>query len=151
MPDFSAILDKPASEIERPKPLPVGTYRTIVRGMPEYGESSQKKTPFARFTLEILRAEDDVDQEALDEMGGCEGKTLRHEIYASFDDRKQQHEFTWRAKEFAEHCGVDVDSQSIGQCFEACNGAQVMVTVRHEPARDGSDAIFARIGRTGPV
>lgn len=144
MASFSDILDKSSDQVERPKPLPVGTYQAVVRGMPEFIESSKKKTPGARFVLEILAAGDDVDGEALEEMGGFQGKTLRHDLWLTEDS-------LWRAKEFAEHCGVDTAGFTIGQCLEACNGAQVMVTVRHEPAQDGSDGIFARIGKTAPV
>lgn len=144
MPNFSAILDQPASEIERPPPLPVGGYIAVVRGMPEYIESSKKKTPGARFVLELLQADEDVDAEELEAMGGFSGKTLRHDLWLTEDSM-------WRAKEFAEHCGVDIEGRTIGQCLEACNGAQVRIHVRHEPAQDGSDGIFAKIGKTGAV
>src|ERR1019366_618493 len=38
-PPFESIPDPPAADIERPKPLPAGTYDAVVRGLPEYGES----------------------------------------------------------------------------------------------------------------
>ena len=53
---FESILDTPAEAVERPKPLPVGTYDVIVKGMPEHGQSSQKKTPFVRFTYALTEA-----------------------------------------------------------------------------------------------
>ena len=142
MPNFSDILDQPASTIERPKPLPVGTYVAVVRGLPEFGESTKKKTPYARFTLEILQPEDDVDQEAIEALGGVVGKTIRNDYYLTEDA-------FWRAKQFAEDCGVDTEGLTRGQMLEACNGAQVLITIRHEPAQDGSDQVFARVGKTG--
>jgi len=144
MPNFSDILDKPASGDTRPPPIPVGTYLAIVRGLPEYFESAKKKTPGARFTLELLQAGEDVDPDELEAMGGIQNKTLRHDIWLT-------DESLWRGREFCEHCGVDVENLSRGQAFEACNGAQVMVEIRHEPAQDGSDAIFARIAKTRAV
>ena len=144
MPNFSEILDRPATEIEKPKPLPVGTYIVVVRGLPEYFESSKKKTPGARFTLEILQAGDDVDTDDLEAMVGFQGKSLRHELWLTED-------LLWRAKQFAEDCGIDTSEGTIGQILEACNGCQVMIQVRHEPAQDGSDSTFAKIGKTGAV
>jgi hypothetical protein len=142
--NFSAILDRPANEIEKPKPLPVGTYTAVVRGMPEFFESSKKKTPGARFTLEMLAAGEDVDQDDLEAMGGFEGKTLRHDLWLNDD-------LLWRAKDFVEACGLDTSEGSIGQLLEACNGAQVMIEVRHEPALDGSDSVFARVGKVKAI
>ena len=143
-PSFAPILDRPASEIERPKPIPAGTYTALVKGLPEFGESSQKKTPYARFTFELIAAGDDIDQEALEEMGGIGGKTLRNDYYLTEDA-------LWRIKQFAEDCGVDPEGLTVGQMLEYANGAQVQVVVRHEPARDGSDNIFARVAKTAPV
>ena len=66
-PTFASILDRPSGDTEKPKPLPVGTYSAMVKGLPEEGKSSQKKTPFVKFTLQLLQAADDVDPEALAE------------------------------------------------------------------------------------
>ena len=82
---FESILDTPATEVERPKPLPAGTYSCIVRGLPEYGESSQKKTPFVRFTLAVQAAGDDVDTDELQEIGGIADKTIRNTFYTTPD------------------------------------------------------------------
>ena len=82
---FESILDTPAAQVERPKPLPAGTYDTIVVGLPEFGESSQKKTPFARFTHKIVAAGDDVDTSELEEMGGIADKTIKNTYYTTPD------------------------------------------------------------------
>ena len=65
-PNMSSILDRASSEIERPKPLPVGSYICTVKGLPEYGESSQKKTPQATHILVPTGTLDDVDEEDLE-------------------------------------------------------------------------------------
>ena len=69
-PNFGALLDKPASEIERPKPLPQGGYICTVKGLPKFDKSSKKQTEFVEFTLQPVEAMEDVDQEALASMGG---------------------------------------------------------------------------------
>ena len=63
---FESILDMPISELTRPKPLPQGTYKTVVRGLPAIGKSTKKGTEFSEYTLQILEAYDDVDTDALE-------------------------------------------------------------------------------------
>ena len=62
---FESILDTPATEVERPKPLPAGTYDVIVKGLYEQGESTQKKTPYVRFIYAIQSAGEDVDADEI--------------------------------------------------------------------------------------
>src|SRR6185437_1001481 len=50
MNSFSYILDKPATEIDRPKPLPVGTYTWSIQGLPKHDKSREKQTPYVEFT-----------------------------------------------------------------------------------------------------
>lgn len=65
---FESILDQRADEVERPKPLPAGTYDVLVKGMPEHGQSSKQKTPFVRFTYVLQAAGEDVDEADLAEL-----------------------------------------------------------------------------------
>src|SRR5580658_1326466 len=64
---FSDILDKPATEIDRPKPLPIGEYVWTVQGLPRYDKSKEKQTPFYEFTCKAASALDSVDEDALKE------------------------------------------------------------------------------------
>ncbi len=76
-PNFGALLDKPASDVERPKPLPQGSYHCIVKGLPRFDKSSKKFTEFVEFTLQPTSAGEDVDEEDLEAMGGIANKTIR--------------------------------------------------------------------------
>ena len=42
IPNFASILDEAPSEVDRPKPLPAGTYTCIVAGTPIYDKSSKR-------------------------------------------------------------------------------------------------------------
>ncbi|HOA52104.1 MAG TPA: hypothetical protein PKI05_07590, partial [Thermogutta sp.] len=84
-PNFASILDESPTEIDRPKPIPTGTYLCRVQGSPVYDKSSKKGTPFVQFTLKPISAEDDVDEEDLAEMGGLDNKTLRLTFYLTED------------------------------------------------------------------
>ena len=137
---FESILDTPATEVERPKPLPAGTYSCIVRGLPEYGESSQKKTPFVRFTLAVQAAGDDVDTDELQEIGGIADKTIRNTYYTTPDA-------LFRLTDFLEHCGIDADGKTVRQMIDETPTAAVDILVGHRASEDGQQ-IFAEVKRT---
>lgn len=143
-PSFSSILDAPASETEKPKPLPVGGYVCVVKGLPKRDKSSKKQTPYVEFTLQPLEAMEDVDAEALEEMGGFVNKTLRATYYTTEDAM-------WRLKEFLEHCGLEVSSgASYNQLIDETPNCQVIAFIRHDASEDGT-SIYAKVGKTAPV
>ena len=141
---FGAILDKPASDIERPKPLPTGTYVCVVKGLPRYDKSSKKQTEFAEYTLQPLQAGDDVEEEALQEMGGIANRTIRATYYITEDA-------LWRLKKFIEDCGVEIeDGHSLREYCEQLQGRQVLATIKHRASDDGQ-SVFAELAGTAQV
>lgn len=144
--NFGAILDKAPSDIKPPEALPVGTYLCVVQGMPRYDKSTKKGTEFAEYTLVILQPGEDVDDAALAGVaGGIKGKTIKATYYLTDGA-------IWRLKEFLEHCGLDVENaESLRELMEQPNGQQVWAVIKHEPATDGSDRVFARLAGTAPV
>lgn len=144
---FASILDRPSNEAERPKPLPQGSYLCVVHGLPKYDKSSKKQTPYVEFTLNILQAGDDVDTEALEEMGGIENKTLRATFYLT--DSAE-----WRLTEFLDHCGIeDSDGDKAlthRERIDKSAGCQVWATVSHEASDDGQ-SVFAKLKGTAAV
>lgn len=143
-PSFGSILDKPSEGGIRPPPMPVGTYIGVVHGMPKYGESSKKKTEFVEFAINYLSAQEDVDKDALEEIGGFQGKTERYTFYLTENA-------IWRLERFLEDCGIDTaEYESRREMIEATPGRQVAFTIRHEPSDDGKD-LFARIAGTAKV
>jgi len=140
-PNFASILDEAPSEVDRPKPLPAGTYTCIVAGTPIYDKSSKKGTPFVQFTLKPISAESDVDEEDLHEMGGFENKTIRATYYLTEDA-------VFRLDEFHQHCGLDLGKeQSRRQRNDEVVNCEVRAVVKHRTSDDGSQ-IFAELART---
>ncbi|MFA6159363.1 MAG: hypothetical protein WC763_07095 [Candidatus Paceibacterota bacterium] len=143
-PNFTSILSRPASETERPKPLPVGSYTALISGLPRFDKSSKKQTDFVEFTLKLLSAHDDVDAEELATMGGVADKTIKDTYYLT-------ETALWRLKDFLANAGLDVDSgNSYNELIEATPGQQIGISIRHEASQDGQ-SIFARIGKTFAV
>jgi hypothetical protein len=145
-PNFSSILDEAPTEVNRPKPPPEGTYLCIV-GQWEQGKSAKKGTPFVKFPLRVIAADEDVDPDALAEMGGFEGRVLPITFYTTEDA-------VYRLDEFHQHCGVDLtDPASRRMRNDLIINAQVYAYVKHRQAdpNDPNSTIFAEIARTAPA
>lgn len=148
---FEDILNKPAAEIDRPKPLPVGTYQWLVTGLPRFDKSKEKQTPFYEFAVKCQAALDDVDEESLAnwaEKANGERRqltdfTTRLTFYITEDS-------IYRLQEFLEHCGIDLDDKSIAQAVEETPNSSFIATIVHSPSKDGS-TVYANIGKTAPV
>jgi len=148
--NFSDILDRAPAEIDKPKPLPTGTYLTVLQGMPRQDKSAKKQTPFVEFTHKIISAGDDVDQEELETV-----LTMPDGTTKSLQDIVMRNTFyltensAWRLKEFLRDCGFDVDSsdQSLREMIETSTGRSVNIYIKHEPSQDGT-SVFATIGGT---
>lgn len=146
MPDFSDILNRNVDDIERPKPMPVGTYKTVIKGQPRFDKSTKKQTEFVEFTHNIVEAADDVDEDSLKEYLNGEklrGKEIKNVYYLTENS-------LWRIKEFLGHCGLDVDGHKLGALIEATPNCEVYLTIRHEPSNDGQ-AMFARVAGSAAV
>lgn len=153
MDKFASILDRPATEIERPKPLPIGTYHSLVKGMPRYDKSSKKQTDFIEFTLELTKALDDVDPEDL--KAACVNKAGEFRPLATFP-LKATYYLTegaaWRLKKFLEDLGFDTESKesTMREMCEQSANSEVYVTLKHRASDDGK-SIFHEIADTARV
>lgn len=137
---FESILDTPATEVERPKPIPAGTYDAIVKGLYEEGESSQKKTPFVRFTYAIQSAGDDVDTAELEAIGGLNGKTIKDTYYTTPDA-------IFRLTDTLDRMGIDAEGKTIRHMLGETPNCSIRVVIGHRASEDGQQ-IFAEVKRT---
>jgi hypothetical protein len=151
MTTFQDILNKPASSIESPKPLPVGTYLWLVEGQPRFDKSSKKQTPFVEFTCRCLQPQGDVDTQALAELPSAIGSSKKMTFYLTEDAA-----FMLMNKDgngFLNHLGISAD-QPLGQAISQAPGNQFLGTIRHRSNTNdqtGEVRIFAEIGQTAKV
>lgn len=153
VPSFKSILDRSPSEIEKPKPLPVGSYITQLVGQPRIDKSAKKQTEFREFTHKLLSAGEDVDEAELEAyLAGPDGSPPR-----KLTDQLVKNTYyitegsIWRLKEFCEHCGIDLDEcESLSIAIDETPGKQVGIFINHEPSQDGT-SFFARINKTFTV
>src|ERR1700761_2137776 len=144
---FESILDTPAAEVERPKPLPIGTYTAIVKGLYEEVISNQKKTPGVQFTFALTSAGEDVDAEELEAMGGITDKFLKNNSTTFW----LTPDSLWRLTEFLEQaCGIDMDGKTVRQALADTPNTEVRLVIIHEANQSG-DQKFASIKKFLPV
>lgn len=136
--NFSAILSQKVEETERPKPLPAGNYvSTIVKH--EFGESSQKKTPYVRFWVKMQAAMDDVDQTLLAEVKNWNQKELRLDFYLTEDAM-------FRLRDFLEGTlQLSTGGMAYSDLIPTTTGMSMISTIAHEI---NGDSIFATIKDT---
>lgn len=149
---FSSILDKPSSDVERPKPLPTGTYQCVVDGQPRMDKSSKKGTPFVEFALRPMAALDDVDEDDLNaSLTSADGtvkpladKRIRATFYLTEDA-------AWRLKNFlVNDLQITEGKKKIGQLISEAQNREVLAMLKHVPSEDGT-GIFAQLAKTAPV
>lgn len=136
--DFSKILSKQADAIEKPKPLPVGSYVAVNPKLPEFKGIGKNETPCAEYTLSIIAPMDDVDPEHIAAYGEVRGKTIRHRQFLTEGTE-------YRTKEEIKNAfGVEEDGKNLGQMFNETINKQVIVKIKHTPTTDGTD-VFAEV------
>ena len=143
-PAFSPILKRPASEIKRPPPLPIGHYLWAVQGLPRFDKSSKKGTDFVEFNCKLLQPLDDVDPADLEAAGGIGDRTKTLTFYLT-------EKSAYRLTEFMrDDLGIDGEGKSVEQMIDETPGRQFLAAIIHEPSRDGK-GIYDNIGATAPV
>lgn len=63
--DFSNILSAPLDNVKKPPVKPAGTYHGVLKAY-KFDKSSQKKTPFVRYTIGEVTAGADIEHSALE-------------------------------------------------------------------------------------
>jgi hypothetical protein len=146
---FSSILDRPSGEIKRPPPMPTGTYVWVTKGLPRLDKSSQKQTEFAEFTVAAIAALDDVDQEALQAIGGLAGKETTLTFYLT-------EKSAYRLTEFMiDDLGIDNDdgkggTKGVRELLDMSPNNQFLGHVKHVPSKDGK-GVYWEIDVTAPL
>lgn len=140
---FESVLDMPATDFERPPPIPPGTYGAAVKGLPEWIKSDRTGTEGVQFAMALLQAADDVDKEALEAIGGIAEKVMPYRFYVT-------EKSGYRLREFLEDLGIEVQGKSLRAASQEANGRQCLLSVRHTPRQDGK-GFYSEIASTAPL
>jgi hypothetical protein len=137
--NFSNLLSTAVDKIEKPMPLPAGTYDVIITKY-EFDETkNEKKTPYCKVFFKVLSAGEDVDAEELAKIANLSDKVLSFSYYLTPDA-------LWRFKEFL----VDILGLTDGDTLEALIpgvvGQSAKASVEHTLSRDGTET-YAQVNR----
>lgn len=147
MANISDILNRPGEDVEPPKTLPAGSYSCIVKGLPEQGESSKKKTPYLRFSFQIT-APLDIEESDIVEYETTkdgEGRKIVGTIVTS--DYYLTDNALFMLTDMLTNLGVDWEGgKSITAAIDETPNSECTVFINHEPSNDGK-RFFARVGR----
>ncbi len=136
--DFSKILSKQATEIEKPKPLPVGDYIVNNPKLPEFKGIGKNETPAAVFSFVVIAATDTVDPDELAAYGEYKGKTQRYNAFLSEGSEFRTKEMLVNAFQ------IEEEGKNLGQIFNETIGKQVIITIGHRPSDDGTE-LYAEV------
>lgn len=154
-PNFAGILDRTAGTIERPPTMPIGEYVWKIKGLPEYGDSQVKKTPYAEFTCIPIRNLESVDEEALEAcLNRKSGKKMLADMVQKLTFYLTE-DATFRLTEFlVNDCKVatedEADAMKLSELIGLAPNSEFIGTIKHTPTKDGK-GVYANIGSTAPV
>jgi hypothetical protein len=127
-PNFRNLLDKPITEeAKRPPNLPDGSYHGIITKW-EPGESSQKKTAFVRFFIQLTHAAEDVPPDQLEGVDFSK-KQMRRDYYITPDAEYRLHEFLGSV-------GIPVVGRSYSDMLPETIGKNVLARVKTRPNQE---------------
>lgn len=139
--NFASILDMPSEGGKRPPPLPAGSYLSVVQGLPKHDKSAKKGTPYVEFTLKLTSALEDVDTDALSEIGGIGERTVRTTYYLTEGSK-------WRLDKFLKDLGLDdANYESRRAMLDDTPNQQVGVAIKHTASQDGQ-SVYAEVADT---
>lgn len=146
MTDFTALLEKPMDEIEKPKPLPVGSYLATI-GQHKFDKAkNEKQTPFVSFPLMLNEPLPDVDADAL---AASLGKKQLTEVQMKVDQYLTD-DAVWRLKEMLENAGVE-SGLPLGEAIQQAIGRQIVIVIGHTPSKKDASVVYANVDSTAKV
>lgn len=123
MPDFSALLKKPAGEAKRPPPLPIGDYQGVIKSH-EVGDNNRNHTPYVRFGIVLTEWPENLAESDRPDGVDLNKRQLRKDYFLT-------EESLWRLDEFIRSCGIDPNGRAYEEVLPELIGQPVYVQVQH--------------------
>jgi hypothetical protein len=139
---FAEVLAIRPKDVEKPEPLPVGTYQATVVGFPTQEEVGKNKTPALKFKMTGF-IPIDVDPAELAKVGDVSKHEMVHTVFVT---DKSLH----RLKKFLEDLGIEVGNKTFRECIDEVSNRQCVVHVKHTISPDKT-TIYAEIAHTSKL
>lgn len=145
--NFKQLLSIPATGIEKPKPLPIGTYEGIIHSH-TLGESRDNKTPYVRLNIKPTSPGPDVDIDALNASGGSQRLSkvsLNHDFWLTEDSLYRLVDF------FKLTLKVDIEGKNLEELIaQELNNKPIKFELAHNMGKD-NETVYSNIARLLPV
>lgn len=147
--NFTSILaGMTMGEMEKPKPLPVGSYAGLITGL-EYVEVKKRDNSGTANKVvvkgKIVAPLSDVDAAAIEAFGGMPklvDKPFKIDFFLT-------PESAWRLQEFVlEHVELDLRGQTFDQGLPQIVNNQVGIHINHRPDDKKPDVIYSEVDKT---
>ena len=131
MPDFSALLSRPAGKAIKPPILPVELYPAIVHRF-EHGDQNRQRTPYVRFLVGLTDWPESIppgspDRQYLDADGNSQEIDLsRRQFHADFYITEDA---LGILDDFLRSCGINLTGLSYNEAVPQVVGAQCLARV----------------------
>jgi hypothetical protein len=122
MPDFSALLQKPAGEAKRPKALPIGDYPGVIVNW-EAGDANRNKTPYVRFSVKLTDWPSEIGIDEREDVD-ISKRSSRCDFYLT-------DESVWRLDRFIRSCNVAPEGTTYAEVLPKLIGCPVIARVDH--------------------
>lgn len=155
MTDFMEALNLKEEETEKPVDPPQGTYTWAINKVPTVETSKSGEWTIVEFPLIGVSAEEDVDEEALELVGGADKVYARISFMAPTDedkdnDRKKTLDRIWKFIERVLRVD-DHDEMNLREALDASKGYQFLGQLVWEPRKDDPDQINIEIKNVAPL
>ena len=145
---FEDILGQDISNAQKPKALPVGTYRCqIAKWDLAIADTKNGKVPKLVVQLKVLEAGDDVDADLLAESlpeSGLQFKSLKGDFFLDADS-------IWRVNDFLKAAKVETSGRPLKDALPEMVGLEIMAYTMHNPGKQGSDVTYNNVTRYLPI
>lgn len=149
--NFANILNDKLEDVKRPPNVPVGTYRVSVKAIPEIVE--RKNFEILEFQLQLVEAQEDVDQEDLKNYGGL-GPTARVRrafMFNTEDDAAfKRTEFDLR-RFLEDHLKCATPDMAMKEAINASMGAQCLAFINWRQDGQDPEVQHNNVARTAPL
>ncbi len=144
--DFRSVLGQKVNEVEKPKPIPPGTYDAIIKNFELLEKLGKQENPAVRFTFHGFQPGADVDMDQLETAGGMEAlsrRTMGFLFWLTPDAM-------WRLKEFlTEVCHLETDNRSFEEVLPETKNVGVKVVI--EERIDARQELTSDINKVLPA
>lgn len=140
--NFAELLNTKTDDIERPKPVPPGTYLFSIKEF-KFDNVGQNQNPACIYTFQFLLPDEDVDQDEFQEFGGqpkLASRTHRETFWLTPDAM-------FRLKDFLAILG-ETSGRTLQACISESVGQQFKATISHRMGKARMDANGNQIGET---